>query len=276
MTPVSGRIAAAVGLALAAGLLGACASGQLTAAGGMTGDGVQAPAASGSAFPAAPGGAGANAEEPFNPFKPPGEGAAGQRQVILQPSLEEVLQTGSLPEMSLGRADAPVVVVKYASLTCPYCRKFQAEVFPKLKRAYIDTGKVRFILREFPIGRASGNATIALRCASPDKYFTLYGKFLEQQARWVSQEVRLDAIHSVAREVGLSRNDFDRCLENRSMIGGLEWVKDRGRTLGIIGTPNFFIDQTLIKKVLTYEELATLIDERLAARRGVAEAQRKS
>jgi protein-disulfide isomerase len=261
-----------------ASLVGACASGQLTATGGLTSDAVQstaAPATTGAAYPAAPGGATA-AEEPFNPFKPPGEGGAGPRQVIAQPTLAEVLQTGSLPEMSLGRADAPVVLVKYASLTCPYCRKFQAEVFPRLKRAYIDTGKVRFILREFPIGRASGNATIALRCASPDKYFALYGKFLEQQGRWVSQEVRLDAIHSVAQQAGVSRAEVDRCLENRSMIAGLEWVKDRGRTLGIIGTPNFFVDATLVKTVLTYEELAKLLDERLAAKSGVAQAGRRS
>jgi len=201
----------------------------------------------------------AQASEPFNPFGDQSSKTGG-RKVITNPSLAEVMETGPLPEMSMGLAQAPVTIIKYASLTCPYCRQFQRTVFPQLKRDYIDTGKVRFIIREFPIGRSSGNATIALRCAPPDKYFELYGKFLEQQSAWVSQEVRLDAIHNVAAQAGLSRADFDACRENQAMIGGLEWIKDRGRTLGVIGTPNFFIQGQLVKKVLTYDELKAMID----------------
>ncbi|CFX60882.1 Disulfide bond formation protein DsbD [Candidatus Filomicrobium marinum] len=197
---------------------------------------------------------------PFNPFADHSSTSYGGRQIISNPSMDEVMKVGALPEMSLGRGDAPVTIVKYASLTCPYCRKFQKEVFPQLKRDYIDRGKVRFIIREFPIGRSSGNATIALRCARPETYFTLYSKFLEQQGSWVSQEVRLDAIHKVAAQVGLSRAEFDACLKNQAMIEGLEWIKDRGRTLGVIGTPNFFVQNKLVKKVLTYADLKAMID----------------
>ena len=135
------------------------------------------------------------------------------------------------------------------------------ETFPKLKKEYIDTGKVRFIIREFPIGKTSGAATIALRCAKPDKYLELYGKFLEQQPAWVSQEVRLDPIFKVASHVGMTRQQFDACRENQAMIDGLKWVKDRGRTLGIIGTPNFFIGSTLVKKVLTIEEIRAMVEQ---------------
>jgi protein-disulfide isomerase len=176
------------------------------------------------------------------------------------------MQTGSLPEMAFGRADAPVTIIKYASLTCPYCRRFHKEVFPKLKTEYIDTGKVRFIIREFPIGKTSGAAMIALRCAKPEKYLDLYGKFLEQQPAWVSQEVRLDPIFKVASQVGMTRQQFDACRENQAMIDGLKWVKDRGRTLGVIGTPNFFIGSTLVKKVLTIEEIRTMVEPLLKAR----------
>ncbi len=199
----------------------------------------------------------------FNPFGDNITTASGGREVIANPTLAEVMLTGPLPEMSWGRDDAPVTVVKYASLTCPICRKFHAEVFPQFKRNYIDTGKVRFIIREFPIGRSSGNATIALRCAPEAKYLDLYGRFLAQQAKWVSQEVRLDAIHAVASQVGLSRAQFDACLANQEMIAGLNWIKDRGRTLGIIGTPNFFIGNKRIKKALGYEDLAREVDEAL-------------
>jgi protein-disulfide isomerase len=176
------------------------------------------------------------------------------------------MQTGTLPEFSIGRADAPVVMIKYMSLTCPYCRRFQAETFPVLKREYIDTGKVRFIIREFPIGKTSGMATIALRCAPMDKYLTLYEKFLSQQAQWVSQEVRLDPIYKVAAQVGMSRQQFDSCRQNQAMIDGLKWVKERGRELGIIGTPNFFIDGRLVKQVIGMREIREMVDPLLAGR----------
>ena len=206
---------------------------------------------------------------PFNPFRDGSLNDYGGRKVIAKPTLDDVLKVGMLEEMALGRKDAPVTVVKYASLTCPHCRRFQTKVFPTFKREYIDTGKVRFIIREFPIGRASGNATIALRCVAVSKYFKLYNFFLLQQTRWVSQEVRLNKIHAVAAQVGLSRSQFDACLKNQDLIQGLKWVKDRGRTLGIIGTPNFFIQNKLVKKVLDIDDLRSLVDAELGTRKTV-------
>ncbi len=202
----------------------------------------------------------------FNPFSDRTETDTPAREVMLNPSRAEVLKPGPLPEYSLGRAEAPVVLVKYMSLTCQFCRRFQAEVFPVLKREYIDTGKVRLIIREFPIGKTSGNATIALRCAPMDKYLSLYEKFLQQQSAWVSQEVRPDVIFKVAAQVGLTREQFDACLKDQKLIDGLKQVKDRGRTLGIIGTPNFYIDGKLVKKVIGVPELRQLLDAALAGR----------
>lgn len=197
---------------------------------------------------------------PRNPLAIPSSKAPGGREVIQNPTLADVLQTGDLPEFSIGRADAPVTVIKYASLTCPYCRQFQRTTFPELKRTLIDTGKVRFIIREFPIGRSSGNATIALRCAPMDKYLTLYNKFLEQQSKWVSQEVRIEKIFAVAQQVGMKRSEFDACLKNQGMISSLQWVKDRGRKLGVIGTPNFFIQNKLYKKQLSLSEIREAVE----------------
>ena len=129
-----------------------------------------------------------------------------------------------------------------------------------LKREYIDTGKVRFIIREFPIGFQSGAATIALRCAPPEKYFELYAKFLEQQAKWVSQEVRHDPIFRIASQVGMTRAQFDACYQNQGMIEALKQIKDRGRTLGVIGTPNFFINNRLVKSVIGMKEIREMVD----------------
>jgi protein-disulfide isomerase len=202
----------------------------------------------------------------FNPFSDGSGPAPGGREVIANPSLADVMLTGPLPERSIGREDAPVTIIKYASMTCPYCRKFQAETFPVLKREYIDTGKVRYILREFPIGHQSGAATIALRCAPADKYFALYDKIMVQQPAWVSQEVRHDPIYKVAAGVGMTRAQYDTCQQDKALIDGLRWVKERGRTLGIIGTPNFFINGKLVKSVVGMKEIRELIDPIISGR----------
>ncbi len=195
----------------------------------------------------------------FNPYTQVSETAQSAREVIAKPTLAEVLQPGPLPEISWGREDAPVTLVQYASMTCRHCRSFHATVYPELKRQFIDTGKVRYILREFPIGKSSGTATIAMRCAPPDKFIALFGKFMEQQGNWVSQDVRTDQIMKVAAQVGITGEQFDGCLKNQDMITKLNQIKDRGRQLGIIGTPNFFINARLVKGTLGLDDIRAAV-----------------
>ncbi len=185
---------------------------------------------------------------------------AAASKALNVPPVEELMQPGPLGERSLGKPNAPVTVIEYVSLTCPHCAAFQRDVFPRVKRDYIDTGKIRFIVREFPIGRSAGNAAIANRCAPEDKYFTLLTNLLARQSEWVSQEVRLDAIYGVAKSVGMSRETFDNCLANQSMIDGLNEVKQRGRKFGVIGTPTFFANGRKAQGTVTYEEFKALID----------------
>ena len=175
------------------------------------------------------------------------------------PILAELMKPGPLGEKSLGNPNAPNTIIEYASLTCPFCRKFHVNVYPRVKKELIDTGKVRWIVREFPIGRSAGTAAIITRCGPPKNYFVLFDKFLTQQKVWVSQEVRPDAIYKVAAQTGMTRQTFDACLSNKELEEGLRTVKQRGRELGVTGTPTFFVNGKKKRGDLPFEELVAML-----------------
>lgn len=179
------------------------------------------------------------------------------------PSIAQLMKAGPLPEMYLGKDTAPVTVIEYVSLTCPHCRAFHQKTLPFLKANYINKGKVRYIVREFPIGRSAGNAAIVTRCGSPKRYFKMVDLFLNNQSKWVSQEVRLDAIYTVAKKSGLKRAEFDQCMKDQTLIDNLNTIKNRGRKLGVTGTPTFFINGQKFRKPLSIEEIKTIIDAQL-------------
>jgi protein-disulfide isomerase len=177
------------------------------------------------------------------------------------PPQAELMAPGPLGEQVMGKATAPVTVIEYVSLTCPHCANFQKNLFPRLKKEFIDTGKVRYIVREFPIGRTAGTAAIVNRCAPEEKYFFLLDQFLARQPEWVSEEVRPDAIYSVAKASGMSRETFDKCLSNQVIIDGLTGVKQRGRQFNVIGTPTFFINGRKAQGEVTFEQIKGMIEQ---------------
>lgn len=194
-----------------------------------------------------------------------GSGATGPNRRTSPATIAELMQPGPLKEISVGRANAPVTMIEYFSLTCPVCRAFHQKTWPAFKRAYVNTGKVRVIFREFPIGRSSGNASIALRCTEKN-YLARLMRLLAQQGKWVSQEVRIDAIYQVAAPTGLSRKQFDRCLADEKLISSIRATKQRGRELGVIGTPTFFINGKQLRGTTTLKQLAEVIDPLLVKR----------
>jgi protein-disulfide isomerase len=186
-------------------------------------------------------------------------GATGPADTAI-PLKEQMLEPGPLGEREYGNPKAPVTIIEYASLTCPHCRNYHKNVFPKVKRQYIDTGKVRYIIREFPIGRSAGNAAIATRCVPANKYLALTEAYLSHQRQWVSQEVRIDKIHAIAKSSGLTRAAFDKCLANQSIIDGIKEVKQRGRKYGVIGTPTLFINGQKAQGAVSFEQIKAMID----------------
>jgi protein-disulfide isomerase len=192
---------------------------------------------------------------------------ADQQQLapIEHPTKADLAVTGPLPDRVLGKANAPVTVIEYASLTCPHCSAFHRLYFEQVKKAYIDTGKVKWVLREFPIGHTSGAAWIVNRCAPDAMYFKLYDAFMRNQPEWVSLEVRPDAIAAVAAKAGMTRAQFDACWNNPTADAGLRWVKARGRQLGVTGTPTFFIGETKVRAVPSLEDFGAMIEAEMAS-----------
>lgn len=192
-------------------------------------------------------------------------GKAAEESLVLDdgtPKPAALIKEGPLGEMAQGDPDAPVTIIEYASLTCPYCRKFHTATYPRLKKELIDTGRVRYILRAFPIGNTAAAAAVVTRCAPEEDRFTLFEKYLTQQEKWTSQEVRFDALYEIAARTGMSRAAFDRCLDNQEIIDGVKWSKQRGRELGVTGTPTFFINGEKKTGVLSFEEIEAMIATR--------------
>jgi protein-disulfide isomerase len=171
------------------------------------------------------------------------------------PPLAELMQPNPLGEMSMGDEKAPITVIEYASMTCPHCAHFSEATFPELKTKYIDTGKVRFIFREFPLDQLAAAGFILARCAGPDKYFPIIETLFATQKEWVVQRP-LAPLTAIAKQAGLSQEAFEACLDNKVMLEGIEKVRNQAaEKFGVNATPTFFVNGKRLSGALSIEEL---------------------
>ena len=127
----------------------------------------------------------------------------------------DVLMAGeALPDVALGAKEAPVTIVEYASMTCAHCAGFYATTFPELKSKYINPGKVRFILREFPLDPLAAAAFMLARCAGDDKRNAVVDLLFAQQKTWALTDKPLEFLAALLKQTGMSQKTFDACLEN--------------------------------------------------------------
>ena len=175
----------------------------------------------------------------------------------------ELMAPGALPDMVLGDAKAPVTVIEYASMTCSHCATFTEKTFPELKKRYIDTGKVRFIFREFPLDQLAAAAFMLARCSAEtdsSKYFTLVDTMFKQQRVW-AVEKPLPPLLALAKQAGFTQATFDACLQNQKLLDGIEATRNRGaEKFKVQSTPSFFINGTLVTGALSIDEMAKQID----------------
>lgn len=177
---------------------------------------------------------------------------------------EDLAVTGPLTEKALGSEDAPVTIYEYASMSCPHCARFHNETFAQLKEEYVDTGKVRFVFREFPLNAPAYAAAMVARCAPGDRYFPVIDRYYETQDEWLRSSDLFGSLLEIAEEFGFNKTSFEACLNNQALFDGLNWLRDRGtKEFGITGTPTFFIGGEKKVGALSIDEMRESIDAKL-------------
>lgn len=177
------------------------------------------------------------------------------------PDPQELAVAGPLGDKSEGKADAPVTIIEYASTTCGHCAQFAAQTYPRLKSEYIDPGKVRFILREFPLDPLSAAGFMIARCAGEDKYFAAVDLLFKEQKQWAYSDKPVEGLQNLVKQIGFTQQSFEACLTNQELLDGVNWVRQRGaEKFGVTSTPTFFINGQIQRGAMSFDALKKIVD----------------
>lgn len=176
----------------------------------------------------------------------------------------KLLEPGVLPEMALGEANAPVTIVEYMSMTCPHCAAFHNNTFEAIKTKYIDSGKVRFIVREFPFDPRAAAAFMLARCAPEGQYFPMVSMLFKQQQQWAAAQNGRDALLQMSKLAGFTQESFEACLTNQKLLDDVNSVMQRGaKDFGVQSTPTFFVNGEHYSGDMSVDVMSALIDSKL-------------
>src|SRR5215208_3225898 len=173
---------------------------------------------------------------------------------------QDLAVPGPLGDIAQGPADAKVTIIEYASMTCPHCAAFHKETYPALKSRYIDSGKVRYVLREFPLDPLATAGFMLARCDGEQKYYPIVDMLFQNQRAWAGSDKPLDALRQMMRQAGFSQEKFDSCLKDQKLYDAVNAVKNRGlETLKVESTPTFFINGQRHVGNLSIDEIEKII-----------------
>ena len=177
----------------------------------------------------------------------------------------ELMAKQALPDMVQGKSDASVTIIEYASMTCTHCAHFHETVYPSLVKNYIDTGKVKFILREFPLDPLATAGFMLARCAGPDKRAAIVDLLFDKQQSWAFVDKPLEALSDMLKQTGMSKESFETCLKDQKLYDQINEVRDRGsQAFGVSATPTFYVNGTKVTGEVTPESLAKILDPLVA------------
>lgn len=182
-----------------------------------------------------------------------------------QVDMNEVLTPGPLADIPLGRDDAPVTVVEYASMTCSHCSGFQSEIFPEIRKRAINTGKARWIFREFPLDAVAVGVAMLPRCVSSGRYNKAVETLLVEQREWMAAADRTAALKAIMAPFGLDSDEFDACLNDEDLKADIGRTTDRGADFGVSATPSFIIDGHVYGGGMPADRMMELIDQAAAS-----------
>ena len=177
----------------------------------------------------------------------------------------EGFNTPPLPEMSLGSKDAPVTLTEYSSLTCGHCRNFHTQVLPTIKQEYIDTGKVRFQMREFAFDNLAAAGFMLARCAPNNAYFPMVETLFERQDQWARAQNPAQELFNIAKLAGFTRGSFETCLKDQAMLDKINASFKQGQEFGVTGTPTLFVNGEKVEGGYGLENVKKAIDAQLAS-----------
>ncbi len=185
---------------------------------------------------------------------------SGSIAVAQTPSAADLARPGPLGDFVQGKADAPVTIIEYASMTCSHCADFHVKTYPELKSRYIDTGKVRFILREFPLDPLATGAFMLARCAGQDKYYAAVDVLFAQQRTWAVQKP-IEPLMTIAKQFGINQQAFEKCLSDQKVVDALEAGRQfASEKLGVNSTPTFFINGKVQRGFMSINDIAKIVD----------------
>ncbi len=172
----------------------------------------------------------------------------------------ELMAEPTLPDIWLGAKDAPVTMIEYASMTCTHCAAFHQETWPTLKSKYIDAGKVRFVLREFPLDPLATAGFMLARCAGPEKRNAIVDLLFTQQKNWAFVPKPVEALESTVKQAGITHDAFEACLKDQKLYDEVNQERDKaGQQFKVDATPTFFINGVRHSGELTVPELDKIL-----------------
>lgn len=175
--------------------------------------------------------------------------------------MDQLMAIAPLPDIVQGSNSAPNTIIEYASMTCTHCAAFHDNVWPELKARYLDSGRARFILREFPLDPLATAAFMLARCAGADKRNALVDLLYTQQKAWAFVDKPIEPLLALVKQVGLSQTDFETCLRNQDLYEQVNQSRDRAaEAFNIDSTPTFFINGRKLTGELAIADFDRAID----------------
>ncbi len=160
----------------------------------------------------------------------------------------------------LGKADAPITIIEYASLTCPHCADFNKEVMPELKQRYVDTGKAKIVFRDFPLDQMALRASMLARCAPADKYFAFIDVLFQQQGNWATAKDPMAALEQLGKLGGVSSDKFKECMANQGLADAVLGERLRGANeFKVEGTPTLYVNGKKIDTPRTFADFDKIL-----------------